>query len=98
MVAETVAMAVNLTHVVWWIKWMVRKVMLTAEEWLLIWLLHHMMIGLIEWGTIILDEPLLCRFVFINLIGVSRVRSVDFAASPLLRRASYRRRIFFIDF
>ena len=70
-------------------------VMLSSVKWLLICLIHHVVVALVDWRTLVLNEPLLCRLIFVNFTGhLGGMRSVGY---PLLRFICHRRCIFFIE-
>ena len=71
---------------------------LSTVEWLLICLIHHVVVALIDWRTLVLNEALLCRLIFVNFTGnLGGMRSADFSGYPLLRFISHRRCILFIE-
>ena len=85
----------SLTVVVWWVERSMGMVMLSSVKWLLICLIHHVVVALVDWRTLVLNETLLCRLIFVNFTGhLGGMRSVGY---PLLRFICHRRCIFFIE-
>ena len=73
-------------------------VMLSTVKWLMVCLIHHVVVALVDWRTLVLNEPLLCRLIFVNFTGhLGGMRSADFSGCPLLRFISHRRCILFIE-